>query len=109
KHDDRGNAVWHWAADTARTAMQSTSQLLRKLDLSALSLESDQPKDDEEPTPNPTSNVPKPSAVAETANKPKPKIDTRVRGFDPYSSNAGTAKRAAQAPPVLPQVSSRPA
>jgi hypothetical protein len=38
-HDDRGNAVWHWASDTARNAAVSTSALLRRLNVSSLSLE----------------------------------------------------------------------
>jgi hypothetical protein len=90
KHDDRGNAVWHWAADTARTAMASTSQLLRKLDLTGLSLEeSDQQEKVEEPRP------PKAEArTATTAAKPRSGVDSVGSGFDPYSTNAGTAKRA---------------
>src|ERR1700733_7404317 len=39
KHDARGNAVWQWATETARHAVASTSQLLRRLDVSSLSLE----------------------------------------------------------------------
>jgi len=39
RHDSRGHAVWHWASETARNAAISTSQLLRRLDLSGLSLE----------------------------------------------------------------------
>jgi hypothetical protein len=38
-HDDRGNAVWHWASDTARNAAVSTSALLKRLNVSSLSLE----------------------------------------------------------------------
>jgi hypothetical protein len=41
-HDDRGNAVWHWASDTARNAAVSTSALLRRLNVSSLSLEETQ-------------------------------------------------------------------
>jgi hypothetical protein len=39
RHDERGHAVWVWATDTARNAVNSASQMLRKLDLSNLSLE----------------------------------------------------------------------
>jgi hypothetical protein len=39
RHDTRGNAVWQWAATTARHAVASTSQLLRRLDASSLKLE----------------------------------------------------------------------
>jgi hypothetical protein len=94
RHDDRGNAVWQWASDTARTAMASTSQLLRKLDLTSLSLESDQPKPNDEPEIRGTQPT-KPAAVG----KPKGTLDTRKGGFDPYSTNAGSAKRAASSKP----------
>jgi len=39
RHDARGNAVWQWASETARHAAATTSQLLRKLDVSSLSLQ----------------------------------------------------------------------
>jgi hypothetical protein len=39
RHDDRGNAVLQWASDTARHAVVSTSSLLKRLDVSSLSLE----------------------------------------------------------------------
>jgi hypothetical protein len=39
RHDTRGNAVWQWASETARHAVASTSQLLRRLDASSLKLE----------------------------------------------------------------------
>jgi hypothetical protein len=37
-HDDRGNAKWDLGLDTARVKKLTTSQLLKKLDLSELSL-----------------------------------------------------------------------
>jgi hypothetical protein len=95
QHDDRGNAVWHWAADTARTAMASTSQLLRKLDLTGLSLESEAGEEVARPEASPAK--PASSAAASDKSKKKSSIDSRKVGFDPYSTNAGTAKRAAPA------------
>jgi hypothetical protein len=106
QHDDRGNAVWQWAADTARTAMASTSQVLRKLDLTGLSLESDQqpeetdsanPGDGRAPSRSPAA---KPASDALPGTGKKRPVDTRKGGFDPYSTNAGTAKRAAAAAAV---------
>ncbi len=44
-HDDRGNAVWHWASETARNAAVSTSALLKRLNVSSLSL--DETRDEE--------------------------------------------------------------
>ena len=45
RHDDRGNAVWDWIKDTGRHALESTSRLLRKLELPQLKVED---KKDEE-------------------------------------------------------------
>ena len=42
KHDARGNAVWQWAAATGRQALDSTSALLKKLDVPGLKLEDDE-------------------------------------------------------------------
>ncbi len=39
RHDDRGNAVWDWLGDASREALESTSQVLKKLDLPDLQLE----------------------------------------------------------------------
>lgn len=69
RHDERGNAVWQWAADTARHAAASTSQLLRRLEISNLKLQ--EPDD----------------------NKPP----SREAGFNPYDgvevTSAATTKR----------------
>ncbi len=43
RHDERGHAVWQWASDTARNAINSTSALLRKLEVPGLSLQDDPP------------------------------------------------------------------
>jgi len=44
-HDERGNAVWDWLKETSRIAIESTSRLLRKLELPELKVED---KKDEE-------------------------------------------------------------
>lgn len=109
RHDDRGNAVWHWAADTARTAMASTSQLLRKLDLSNLSLETDQHNQDEEPGIAPGRPAAKPGGhPAARASGAKRTVDTRTGGFDPYSSNAGTSRRPVRATAAPPRANRQP-
>jgi hypothetical protein len=41
-HDERGNAVWDWLKDTARIAIDSTSRLLRKLEVPELKMEDTQ-------------------------------------------------------------------
>jgi len=38
-HDSRGNAVWQWVKDTGRHAIESTSALLKKLEVPELKIE----------------------------------------------------------------------
>jgi hypothetical protein len=38
-HDERGNAVWDWMKNTGRHAVESTSRLLKKLELPELKFE----------------------------------------------------------------------
>lgn len=38
-HDSRGNAVWQWVKDTGRHALESTSALLKKLEVPELEVE----------------------------------------------------------------------
>jgi len=42
-HDSRGNAVWNWAAEAGALALESTSRLLKKLEVPELSVE-DKPR-----------------------------------------------------------------
>jgi len=42
KHDASGRAIWEWAVDTGRHALDSTSRLLKRLDLPGLSLVDDE-------------------------------------------------------------------
>ena len=90
RHDDRGNAVWHWAADTARTAIQSASQILRKLDLTGLSIESDQKSDHHEMVLPKTGGMLRSNQAAAGHRRAGAE---RAQGFDPYASTAGAVKR----------------
>ena len=38
-HDSRGNAVWHWVKETGRIAIESTSRLLKRLEMPGLKTE----------------------------------------------------------------------
>ena len=41
-HDERGNAVWDWIKETSRIAIDSTSRLLKKLEVPELQVEDTQ-------------------------------------------------------------------
>jgi hypothetical protein len=45
-HDARGNAVWQWVKHTGRLALESTSALLKKLEVPELEVE--EPEEDNE-------------------------------------------------------------
>lgn len=55
RHDERGNAVWDWLKDTGRNAIEATSRLLKKLEVSHLEMED---KKDEELRIQPDSRDP---------------------------------------------------
>jgi hypothetical protein len=85
KHDSRGNAVWQWAVETGKHAVNSTSTLLRRLELPGLSIEGEKPAAGEPP--------------------PKtPELEKR-RGYDPYarSEQAPVAGRSIPRPAPVPQ------
>ncbi|HEX4673915.1 MAG TPA: hypothetical protein VH209_01230 [Steroidobacteraceae bacterium] len=42
-HDERGNAVWDWIKETSRIAIDSTSRLLKRLEVPELKVEDTQP------------------------------------------------------------------
>lgn len=41
-HDERGNAIWDWIKETSRIAIDSTSRLLRRLEVPELKMEDTQ-------------------------------------------------------------------
>jgi hypothetical protein len=97
KHDPSGRAVWEWAAETGRSALDSTSRLLKRLELPGLTLADDKPKSSKDANPS----------AAETPSSAKPlpptfggarESDPLAQGkqsFNPYDNRA-PANRAAQ-------------
>ena len=93
-HDSRGGAVWKWAADSGKHLLESTSQLLKRLDVPGLKLEDD-----------PSGTNKKPGA---TASPPKPA--ERNVGYDPYGGKrAGPPVGARSASAPRPAPTTRPA
>lgn len=79
-HDARGNAVWQWVKDTGRAAIESTSMLLKKLEVPELKVE-DQKEDNE--------------------LKLEDDVD-QGGGYDPYGTRVGSRRPAppATTPPL---------
>jgi hypothetical protein len=91
KHDSRGNAVWQWAADTGRHAIDSTSRLLKRLDVPGLKIDEDPPA-----RPAPPAHKPGPAMTPDDRDR-KPRAPDPGGGYDPYGGmGARAVKRTAQ-------------
>jgi hypothetical protein len=87
-HDQRGNAVWKWAADSGRHLMESTTALLKRLEVPGLKLEED-------------ASGPRKQPGLELEEGGATKKDV---GYDPYGS-----KRATPGPAARPAGAAKPA
>ena len=85
RHDARGNAVWQWTSDTARHAVESTSQLLRRLDVSNIKLEA--PDETKRPRGEAGFNPYEGAAVGRAAPA------SNAGANSPAANNAPTTKR----------------
>ena len=96
KHDSRGNAVWQWAADTGRHAIDSTSRLLKRLEVPGLKI-------DEEPPAKQAPSAPVNKAglsLSIDERDHKPKAPDAHGGYDPYG---GMGTRAVKRPSAAKQ------
>jgi hypothetical protein len=94
RHDSRGNAVWQWAVDTGKHAIDSTSRLLKRLEVPGLSLEDDAATSGAKPGAD---KAAPPAAAGSARGAAKPE---RATGYDPYGTRAG-AKRPAARPAAV--------
>jgi hypothetical protein len=93
QHDARGNAVWRWAVASGRHALDSTSLLLRRLEVPGLKLEDD------------------PEVLKEKAEAQQPGDPAgppRTVGYDPYGGASTDAERSAGKAPNASAQPSRP-
>jgi hypothetical protein len=96
-HDERGNAVWNWAKDAGRSALDSTSALLKKLNIADLKIEGQ--ADEMPPAKAPAEKL---SAKPNVARDPG-------GGYDPYDRKVAAKKPTAPAGPVgRPQFKPQP-
>jgi hypothetical protein len=96
KHDARGNAVWQWAAESGRHAIESTSRILKRLEVPGLELEEDRPKKGAPPeaAPAPRQQAPAAPNVPQPPKRAQP--PDPVKGYDPYGGRLdgpGAAKK----------------
>ena len=112
RHDPGGRAIWEWAIESGRHAIDSTSRLLQKLDLSSLRLISDdekawekKPKSQGDTTvagktrqPEPPAQAPKLSIGGEAEPDP-----LGGKGFNPYDSRTPTGRGVARPAPKPPR------
>lgn len=101
RHDTGGRAVWEWAVESGRHAIESTSRLLKKLDIAGLSLADDEDKKkqarDAGTNPYGEDAPPAPGRGVDPVGSSK-------RGFDPYDNRA-PPKRGASRPTPRPAAS----
>ncbi|HEY3730113.1 MAG TPA: hypothetical protein VGL28_02500 [Steroidobacteraceae bacterium] len=83
--------MWQWAADTARLAMVTTSQLIRKIDISGLSIEGEEP-------PKPKHGGKPGAPAARVAAPTGSAARTSGGGFDPYNKKTLPRSPAARKP-----------
>lgn len=114
RHEPGGRAIWEWAIDSGRHAIDSTSRLLQKLDLSSLTLldDDEKPWQDEKPragTHDPGRRQQDPDAIPTFggAREQDPRSGERG-GFNPYDSRTpggrGVASTAKPAAPPRPRI-----
>ena len=79
RHDSGGRAVWEWAVESGRHAIESTSRLLKRLDLTGISISDYEPKATE-----------KPAAPTFGGQRETDPLTSSRRSFDPYNNRAPT-------------------
>jgi hypothetical protein len=97
RHDSTGRAVWEWAAESGRHAIDSTSRLLKRLDLPGLTLADDEKK--KKRTQEEEAGKPAPPTFG-GAREADAAANTR-RSFDPYDTRT-PLKPAAPKPAAKP-------
>jgi hypothetical protein len=99
RHDSGGRAVWEWAVDSGRHALDSTSRLLKKLDLSSLTLVKDDEKSWDKKHPGAADDA------GDEGGQPRRDIPTfggpaevdpqgKRRSYNPYDSRNPATRRA---------------
>ena len=106
RYDERGHAVWQWATDTARNAINSTSALLRKLEVPGLSVQDDAP-----PRGTPTAGAGRAAAtsreVGRSSTVKNAKARAKEKSQDVGPAQAYSSYNAKRSDPSKPAASGR--
>ncbi|MGB8694304.1 MAG: hypothetical protein WCD08_12435 [Steroidobacteraceae bacterium] len=92
QHDARGNAVWQWAVESGKQALESTSRLLRRLEVPGLKLEGDGDTSERKGPGGASGSTPAARGAAPPkpgSPKPGPSKSDRQTGYNPYGGAAG--------------------
>jgi hypothetical protein len=104
RHDSGGRAIWEWALDSGKHAIDSTSRLLKRLDLSSLSLLEEGEKGDAGQAQDPGKKK-DPDA---TDDKLQFESGGKGGGFNPYDTRMppkrGAVAPAKPRPPAKPRI-----
>jgi hypothetical protein len=100
RHDPSGRAVWEWAAQTGKQALDSTSRLLKRLELPGLTLEGDDKKKPD--------NAPFATPDKTTDSKPAHRPVGSGSGFNPYDNRMSVKKQPARSGTVPTKPASTP-
>ncbi len=99
RHDSRGNAVWQWAVESGKQALDSTSRLLKRLEVPGLKLEGDTSENKRsgasQSAGQGTSQNAGKSAGSGASAKPG-----REAGYNPYGGARPTATRSTTTKPA---------
>lgn len=111
RHDSGGRAIWEWAMESGRHAIDSTSHLLKKLELTGLTLMGDEDKPWETAGQQHPAPEPREAAPPVTAPRNEPEVlDHQPRpknaGFNPYDTRTPVGRGAP--PPKKPVAPAKP-
>jgi hypothetical protein len=90
RHDKSGRAIWEWAVDTGRHALDSTSRLLKRLDNPGLTLEEDGKKKARDSDVGVGDKKAPPTFGGPREADP---LAGKTRGFNPYDSRSPPPRR----------------
>lgn len=103
RHEPGGRAVWQWAVDSGKHALESTSRMLKKLELTSLRfLDYDEVEKQEKEARKRTEDPDRPIPTFGGEREEDPLAGKR-QGFNPYDSRTPVGRGIAQKPKAPPK------